>query len=48
MNVVSMREGLIKLYPGDKWKQKVKKMSDAQVLAIYLKNQDKIEKLNRR
>ena len=45
MNNVEMRKAIIKLYPHDKWLQKVKKMSDEQVLAIYLKNQDKIKKL---
>jgi hypothetical protein len=27
------------LYPGDKWKAKVRKMSDAQVFAIYMREQ---------
>lgn len=45
MNMVAMREGVEKLYPYDKWRTKVKKMSDAQVLAIYQRNQDKIKKL---
>ncbi len=45
MNMVAMREGVEKLYPYDKWRTKVKKMSDAQVLAVYQRNQDKIKKL---
>lgn len=48
MNMVAMREGVEKLYPYDKWRQKVRKMSDAQVLAIYQRNQTKIEVLYRR
>lgn len=38
------REQLKKLYPGQGWKDKVNKMSDAQVQAIYLrlKSQGKI------
>jgi hypothetical protein len=27
------------MYPGDRWKRKVKHMSDIQVTAIYLKEQ---------
>lgn len=45
MNMVAMREGVEKLYLYDKWRTKVKKMSDAQVLAIYQRNRAKIEKL---
>lgn len=29
------------LYPGPRWKEKVKKMPDAQVIAIYLREQGK-------
>jgi hypothetical protein len=29
------------LYPGPRWKGKVQKMPDAQVIAIYLREQDK-------
>lgn len=32
------------MYPGADWKKKVKKMSDAQVLAIYFKEKDKPKK----
>lgn len=31
------RQIVSNMYPGQGWKQKVKKMSDAQVLAIYYK-----------
>lgn len=47
MNKVEMRKDIIKLYPYDKWRQKVKNMSDEQVLAIYLKNQDKIKAMSK-
>lgn len=30
-----MREYVEKAYPGDKWKEKVRKMSDSQVLAVF-------------
>lgn len=31
-------------YPGPKWKARVRKMSDAQVVAIYLKEQNSSKK----
>lgn len=31
------------LYPGPSWKRRVKQMSDAQILAIYLREQKKKE-----
>ena len=34
-----MRLDVAKLYPGRKWRSKVDKMSDAQVMAIYMKSQ---------
>lgn len=37
MGVEHERDFVAKLYSGPKWKRKVKKMTDAQVLAIYLK-----------
>ena len=40
-----MRKAINKLYSGDKWHQKVKKMSNEQVLAIYLKYQNKINNM---
>ena len=38
------RQALLSAYPGDKWAEKVKKMSEAQVIAIYmnLKRQNKL------
>lgn len=33
------RDYVAKLYSGDRWKNQVKKMSDAQVTAVYLKAQ---------
>lgn len=35
MSIAQMRIELIKAYPGPKWEQKVKKMSDAQVVVIF-------------
>ena len=35
MTVELMRAEVAKLYPGDAWKNKVKGMSDAQIIAIY-------------
>lgn len=39
------QEALLSVYPGDAWKQKVKKMPAAQISAIYLrlKGQGKIK-----
>lgn len=34
------------LYPGPKWKKKVQEMPDAQVIAIYLREQGKPPKKN--
>jgi hypothetical protein len=41
-----MRGEISKVYPGPKWKEKVKKMSDSQILAIYnsFKNCGKFKK----
>lgn len=36
-----MRQEVTAMYPGDKWKRRVKKMPDDQVTAIYLKHQQK-------
>lgn len=36
------REFVKKMYHGDRWKRRVLKMSDSQILAIYLKQQVKI------
>lgn len=35
MTVESMRSALGEVYPGDRWRRKVKEMPDAQVLAMY-------------
>lgn len=35
MPVEQMRYKVIEVYPGEKWKQKVSKMSDNQVIAVY-------------
>ena len=35
MTVEQMRAEVAKLYPGEKWKERVAKMSDGQILAIY-------------
>lgn len=37
MSTELMREAIKKVYPGEKWKKKVEKMSDNQVIAIYYK-----------
>lgn len=35
MEVSQMRAKIIKVYPGERWRNKVSKMSDDQVIAIY-------------
>lgn len=35
MKVELMRSEIAKVYPGDSWKTRVKKMSEKQVIAIY-------------
>ena len=44
MNTNQKRQELLKAYDSPKWHDKVKKMSDAQVVAIYLrlKQQNKL------
>ena len=44
MASVNKREELKKVYPGQKWAEKVKNMTDAQVTAVYLrlKSQGKV------
>lgn len=37
-----MRDEVSKMYKGDKWKRRVKKMPDSQITAIYLKRQANI------
>ena len=41
MNDAQKREFVASLYPGPKWKKRVAQMSDAQVVAIYLKEKEK-------
>jgi hypothetical protein len=41
MTEIDKRAFVAGLYPSDRWKTKVAKMSEAQVVAIYLRNQDK-------
>lgn len=38
MNNEQKRQYVSDLYPGENWKRSVKRMPDAQVTAIYLKN----------
>lgn len=35
MTVSNMRKAITNVYPGEKWKKKVERMSDSQVMAIY-------------
>lgn len=44
MKVAQQREALKGAYPGEKWVEKVKNMTDAQVTATYLrlKGQNKV------
>ena len=35
MNVETMRSEIAKVYPGDRWKYKVKAMPEYQVIAVY-------------
>lgn len=46
MNVAMMRTEIIKAYPGESWKKKVKNMPENQVVAIYnsLKKADHLGK----
>lgn len=37
MSIEQMRAEVIKLYPGEGWRRRVRDMSDAQVFAIYQK-----------
>lgn len=44
MNTEQMKQALLKAYPGNRWAEKVKKMSEGQVFTVYtrLKNAGKI------
>lgn len=35
MEVYQMREWVVSAYPGPRWKDKVKKMTDEQIIALY-------------
>lgn len=35
MSVEQMRAAILKVYSGDRWAYKVKRMSDKQVIAVY-------------
>jgi hypothetical protein len=35
MSIEQMRKAIEKVYPGDKWKKRVDKMSPNQILAVY-------------
>ena len=37
MGIEQMRTVILSVYPGDGWKQKVKKMKDNQVMAVYMR-----------
>ena len=37
MSVEQMRKSIEQVYPGGRWKDKVSKMKDGQVIAIYTK-----------
>lgn len=38
------RDFVVSLYPGPRWREKVRKMPDSQVVAIYLREHNKAEK----
>jgi hypothetical protein len=40
-SVDEMRSFVADMYPGPKWKKKVKDMPDGQVMAIYMREHDK-------
>lgn len=44
MNTEQMRQALLRAYPSTSWKNKVTKMNEQQVFAVYtrLKNQKKL------
>lgn len=37
MSVDLMRDAILKVYDGQKWKDKVARMSDNQIIAVYYK-----------
>ncbi len=36
LSVIDMKNAILKAYRGDKWVWKVSRMSDAQIIAVYL------------
>ena len=38
------RDFVVGLYSGPRWREKVRKMTDAQVIAIYMREHNKVEK----
>lgn len=38
MSIEQMRDAVMKLYSGIAWKERVKKMTDGQIIAIYNKS----------
>ena len=42
MTIEQMRAELAKLYSGEKWQNRVKAMSNSQVVAIYKRNLEKM------
>lgn len=38
------RNHVANMYPSDRWKAKVSKMDDAQVIAIYMRDQERQQK----
>lgn len=41
-DIETMREYVRKMYVGDRWRRRVRKMTDSQVVAIYTKQQAKV------
>jgi hypothetical protein len=42
-DMIAKREFVKSLYPGDKWRNRVDKMRDDQVIAIYLRKQQEVD-----
>lgn len=45
-DIENKRQFVMDLYPGPNWKARVKKMSDSQVVAIYLREANKTKKVD--
>ena len=41
MLIEDIRSEVVDMYPSERWKKKVSRMSDNQVMAIYFKNRDR-------